>query len=321
MNPHISVAEAAKFLNITTQAVHHKIKKHNLVTQKIHNKVCFSHETARLVFEHSFSSPMIKAIQIVKGGTGKSTMSFHLAVRASLYGARVLCIDLDQQANLTSLFRVRSENIHSMFNILNDSQNVPLEKGIINIQPGIDLMPSNLENAALDDVLLVKGLPLERIYKDLIETIKDSYDLILLDCPPALGRSVAAAAFASDEVIAPVIPEKLCLRGLELLHNSLDSLSKRKYAHRIPYRILFNRFNARTTLSKSILASLMNHPIFRDKTLSTYVRHSQEFPNVSAAGYSLFESSKLSPAKEDIDALTQEILFPNLLKNTKNNHA
>src|SRR4029077_8382561 len=112
--------------------------------------------------------------------------------------------------------------------------------------------------------------------------LKSYYDLILIDCPPALGRSVVAAANAADKIIAPVIPDRLCLTGLKLLDNMLSDIKESKYGRNIPYEIVYNRFDSRTSLSKDVLSYLLTHKTYKNKLNENYIRQSQEFPNSSA---------------------------------------
>lgn len=92
MNPKMLVNEASETLGITAQALHNQIKRKNLEHGKSRNRVYFGHETAKALLNFSFS-PQILCFQIVKGGTGKTSMCLALAVRASLYGAKTLLID------------------------------------------------------------------------------------------------------------------------------------------------------------------------------------------------------------------------------------
>src|SRR6188768_3998987 len=100
MNPKMTAADAARFLGVTIQAVHKQLKSKGLPYQKAQNRVFFGHETARALSWQPDNQKTI-AFQIVKGGTGKTSIAHSVGVRACLYGARVLFVDLDQQGNLT----------------------------------------------------------------------------------------------------------------------------------------------------------------------------------------------------------------------------
>lgn len=306
MNPKMLAVDAANFMNVSVQYVHKLIKERNLPSNKTQNRVYFNHSTAKSVFGLKIL-PKVIAVQIVKGGTGKTSLTHSIAIRANLYGIKVLCIDLDQQGNLTQAFRVNPEKTPTMIDVINE--NYPIEDSIVTVSEGLDLIPSRIENAVLDSSLMIKAQPLDRVYKERIDQLKKDkgYELILIDCPPALGQSVTAASLSSDCIVAPVTPEKFSLSGLKVTNQEIDNI-KRKYKKDIPFRILLNKFDSRTTLSHETLSSLIKHDVFGQKIFKTYIRISQDFPNVIAQGISIFDSVKNSAAKEDIDLLTQELL-------------
>src|ERR1700733_5284857 len=189
--------------------------------------------------------PQVFSFQIVKGGTGKTSLCLGLGVRASLYGARTLLIDLDQQGNLTKACRIKTHDKPIMIEIIN--QNMSVEEGIVPVFDGLDLLPSRIENALLDSNLMLKRLPLDRVYKEMIEPLKNKYDLILIDCPPALGSSVTAASLASDKIISPVTPSEFSLEGLEITSREVANIEK-TFKVTVPVCPVLNEFDPRTSL-------------------------------------------------------------------------
>lgn len=302
MEPKMLVSEASEALGVTAQALHNQIKRKNLSFGKSRNRVYFSHETAKSLLGLSFNSQII-SFQIVKGGTGKTSMCLAIGVRASLYGARTLLIDLDQQGNLSKACRVDTHENPIMIEIIN--QELGIEQGIVPVCEGLDLIPSRIENALLDSNLMLKRLPLDRIYKDIITPLKNKYDLILIDCPPALGSSVTAAALASDRIIAPVTPSEFSLEGLEITKQEIKNIEKNFHTS-IVLCPLLNEFDVRTSLSRETLNFLMTH--YEISLIRSVIRKNQEFENVLIKGESIYDSLNSSSAKEDIDLLTREIL-------------
>ena len=304
MDPKITASEISDVLGISLQAVHKRLKINDLNFTKSQNRVYFGHDTAKKLLGITFT-PKVICVQIVKGGTGKTSLTHSIAIRASLLGAKVLCIDLDQQGNLTQAFRHNADETPVMIDLIKN--NSPIENGIVNLLPGIDIIPSRIENAVLDTQLLLSRSALDRVYNEKLKQIKNSYDIILIDCPPALGSSVTAAALASDVVIAPVTPEKFCFSGLKITYQELCTIQS-TYNSKIDFKIILNKYDSRTTLSHEVLSTLVKHPTYGEYLYRTYIRSSQEFPNVIAKGISIFDSLRLSQAKEDTDLLTQEIL-------------
>lgn len=304
MDAKMTAGEAADFLGVTIQAVHKQLKTKSLGFEKNQNRVYFSHETSRQLFKIPFKQKTI-AFQIVKGGTGKTSLVYSLATRANLYGAKVLCIDLDQQGNLTQSLKINPEEYPAMIDVIRDG--LSIEAAIVNVSAGIDLIPSRIENAILDNAIILGKHSISHVYKKLLDPLKSKYDLIIIDCPPALGQSVAAVALAVDEIVSPVTPEKFCLSGLKITTQELTGLEE-NVGHNINMRIVVNKFDSRTSLSHEVLSTLIKHPVYGEKMYKTYVRTNQDFPNSIARGQSIFDTLKMTTAKEDIDLLTRELL-------------
>ena len=304
MEPKMLLTEAADALGVTAQALHSQIKRKNLAIGKSKNRVYFSHQTSKQLMNLAFN-PQIISFQIVKGGTGKTSLCFALGVRACLYGAKTLLIDLDQQGNLTKACRVSPHDTPIMIEIVN--RHLPIEDGIIKVIDGLDIIPSRIENALMDGDLMVKRLPLDRVYKDRIQPLKSKYDLILIDCPPALGTSVTAVTLTSDRVIAPVTPSDFSLEGLEITAREIKNI-ERNFKASIILNPILNEFDTRTSLSHETLRFLITHDEYGKNALRTAIRKNQDFENVLAKGITIFDSLLPSPAKEDIDLLAREIL-------------
>src|SRR3989338_2276447 len=126
-------SEAATYLNISVQAIHKKIRSNNLAVGKSQNRVYFGHSTAKELFKISFTQK-IYTFHLVKGGVGKTAMAFLFALRSALYGANVLLIEIDQQANLTRSCGINSSDRPVMIDIL--TQNIPINDCIVNVLDG-----------------------------------------------------------------------------------------------------------------------------------------------------------------------------------------
>lgn len=304
MDPKMLVTEAAETLKVTSQALHNQIKKKGLDFKKSKNRIYFSHNTAKILLGLVFT-PQVITFQIVKGGTGKTSICLAVGVRACLYGAKTLLIDLDQQGNLTKACGVSTQDKPIMIEIIN--QGLKIEEGIVNVCAGLDILPSRIENALLDPSIMLKRFPLEHLYKDMISPLKQVYDLILIDCPPALGSSVTAATLASDKVIAPVTPSEFSLAGLEITSNEIENIEK-QFRTTVALCPLLNEYDARTTLSADTMRLLLGSQKYGKKLIRSVIRKSQEFENVLTKKATIFDSLGNNSAKEDIDLLTRELL-------------
>jgi chromosome partitioning protein len=309
MEPKLSTIDAASFLDISLQALHKRLRASEIPFQKMSNKTYLTHAGSRPLFNLKFN-PKIISFQIVKGGTGKTTIAHSVAIRANLYGARVLCIDLDQQGNLTQALNIRADSLPIAVDVLKEK--IPFEDTIVNVLEGIDLIPSRIENAILDNILMLERYSLDHVFSAPFSKFRNKYDLIIIDCPPALSQTVTAASLASDLIVAPVVPEEFSLAGLDVTAKELRTIEE-NFRKRILFKLVVNRFDSRTSLSHEVLSKLIKSNLYSDLLFSTYVRTSQEFPNAIAQGISIFDTLKPSSAKEDIDLLTREILELNQL--------
>ncbi len=306
MEPKLTISEAANFLDITRQGVHRKLRAKNLTLSKEKRTYFLNHFTAKELFEINFK-PLIIAMQIVKGGTGKTTLVQSIATRAALYGARVLCIDIDQQANLTLSFD-RSEEAKKtpvMVDLIDEG--LDIKTAILPIFPGLDLLPSRMDNASLDNCLLLKKCRLDKVYKKLISKIRKDYDLIIFDCPPSIGQSVSAASLCSDYIIAPVTPSEFSLSGLDVSLTEIKSIEE-SFESKIDFKILMNMYDSRKRASFDTLEKLVGIKKYKDKIFPVYIRVNQGFENVIKDKKTIFETLKWTTEKEDIDLVTRYIL-------------
>ena len=304
MDPKMIVKEAAASFGISEQQALVRLAELKLSFYQSTNLNYFGYASAKDFFDFKIA-PRSIAFQIVKGGTGKTSLASAFAVRANLYGLKVLCIDLDQQGNLTNTFNINAEDYPVMIDIL--AEGYSYEQAITKVYPGLYLLASRIENALIDDVIKIKKLPLEIVYKEYFSELKKQYDLIVVDCPPNLGQSVAAVTLAVDTVVAPVVPENFALSGLKVTCNAIQELEQ-NYSTNILFKILINKYDARTILSQDALGMLRKHPVYSKHLLQNYIRTSQEFPNAIARGKTIFDQVKTSIAKTDVDNLTKELL-------------
>lgn len=150
----------------------------------------------------------IIAVVNQKGGTGKTTTTENLGVGLALEGKKVLLVDTDPQASLTvSLGNPCPDDLSPtlsdlMGKIMMESP-IALGEGILHHPEGVDLVPSNIELSGME-VALVNAMSRETILRQYLDTVKQNYDYILLDCMPSLGMLTVNALAAADNVLIPV---------------------------------------------------------------------------------------------------------------------
>jgi chromosome partitioning protein len=304
MQPKMSIAHAANFLNVSGQAVHKQIKLKNIICPKLGNKLYLTYEQSKQLFNIKFSHKVIVG-QIVKGGTGKTTTIDNIASCVNTYGAKVLKIDADPQGNLTDACGIDAEDKPVLIDVIND--NVDIKDAIISVTNGVDIIPSRIENVILDNVIVNERLPLHELYRDLLSPIAADYDFIFIDCPPTMGQAVTAASLYADIILAPLNPDKFSAKGLKILKGEVDTLNKR-YKTNIAYKVFLNKFSGKTILSEKAIVSLINDPDLEGRILQTTVQFSQEIPNITDGNKNLFSLLKSSTTRDDFDRLTRELL-------------
>lgn len=302
--PKRAIAEVAEFLEITMQAVHKQLKNKNIACDKIGNKSYLTFDSARELFNFEFKRKKI-AVQIVKGGTGKTTTINNIASCANTYGAKVLLIDADPQGNLTDANGVDAENYPVLIDLLKGRASI--EDSVVPIANGLDLIPSRIENVILDNEIVNGRYPLEKLYKNLLSSIENNYDFIFIDCPPTMGQAVTAASLYANTILAPLNPDKFSAKGLKILKQEVDTLNKH-FQKAIEYKVFLNKFSAKTILSDKAIMSLISDPELEGKVLSTTVQFAQEIPNITDDNKSSFSTLKKSSVRDDYDRLTRELL-------------
>ena len=305
---------------ITVQGVYKALKSHDILTEIAKNgrKLVSTIGVRKLFEERGFNYPNINiSFQIVKGGVGKTSLSFCLAVRASHYGAKVLVIDLDQQGNLTRSFNIEARDKPVWLNLFRD--NVSVEKAVIKLTDNLHFIPSNLNNSRLDVELTQSTYNLRDIIRDIISPIRDNYDLVIIDCPPAINKINTAVTCASDIVVIPINPDPYAMDGLDFTIAELNRV-KKDFKLGFDYRIVWNKYDARERLGAVYMHELTKRGDLLNRILPVVCRTDASMKNAVFDSKSVFELPKRAPIREDIDQFTKEVLGINLWKEAKNQH-
>jgi chromosome partitioning protein len=238
----------------------------------------------------------IIAVANHKGGVGKTTSVATIgAVLSQEY--KVLMIDLDAQANLTTSF-LQGEQESTIYNAIKGAA-LP----IVNVKENLDIVPSGLEMAGIE--LEISGrMQREYILKDLIEPIADKYDYILLDCPPSLGLVTINAFVASKELFIPLTAEALPSKGLTMLLDILAMVQKRANKEIELTGVIITRYE-KSKLSQMVEESLRNN--FGDIVFQTKIRKNIAIAEAPLYAQSVLSYAPSSKGTQDYTSLTEEI--------------
>jgi chromosome partitioning protein len=246
-----------------------------------------------------------------KGGVGKTTSTINIAAYLAKFGKRVLVVDLDPQANATSCLGVDKLNVRGgTYEALLGEDNI-LPYILLNERLKLSLLPSSPALAGAE-VELVDELARESQLRKAIQPVAETYDYILIDCPPSLGLlTVNGLVAARDGVIVPVQCEYLALEGLGQLTETLERVRSALFPDLIVRGVVLTMFDNRTNLSSDVVNEVNRH--FPNQVFKSIVPRSVRLAEAPSYGLPISEY-----APQSVGALAYEALAKELLKGDKN---
>lgn len=197
---------------------------------------------------------MAKVIAVTnqKGGVGKTTTTVNLSAILAEKGFKTIIIDSDPQGNSTSSLGINKKLETSLYDVLIDEDTKikdTLKKTDIY---NLEICPSNI-NLAGAEVELVSLMSREQRLRNQLDTIRDEYDYILIDCPPSLGLITLNALTAADSVLIPIQCEYFALEGLAQLSNTINLVKKHLNRKLELEGAILTMYDSRTNLSNSVV--------------------------------------------------------------------
>lgn len=240
-----------------------------------------------------------------KGGVGKTTSAVNVAACLARAGKKVLLVDADPQGNATSGIGVSKRELEStVYDVLIGRKTVAetvvetSAKNLFLLPSGIDLVGAELE--------LADEARREYRLKDALEQVREQYDYIIIDCPPALGLVTINTLVAADGVIIPLLCEYYSLEGLTQLNATIGQIRKRYNAHLELLGVLLNMYDGRLNLTVSVLEEIKK--FFPGKVFRTPIPRSVRMSEAPSHGLSIVDYEPHGKGAAAYAAVTRELM-------------
>ena len=242
-----------------------------------------------------------------KGGVGKTTVSINLASALAEMEHKTLLVDMDSQSHCAVGLAVPEEQIEqSIYDVMiSHSKEEPMRLGEIlwEVSEKLELAPASIDLSAFEQQMA--GMPdRELCLKKVLDSIKNEYEFVVIDCPPAVGLLTFNALRAATDVIVPVETGYFSLHGLSKQLETLAILCQR-CNQTVNVKVLASMYDIRTKMAREILGELRKH--FGDKMFKTVVNFNTKLKEAASFGQPISEYDPASKGHNDFQNLVKEM--------------
>jgi chromosome partitioning protein len=248
---------------------------------------------------------MILAIANQKGGVGKTTTAINLGAALALRGHKTALIDLDPQANSTMSYVDMTGVMRSLFDALTDPACAVTDIIVPSPVEGLSIIPSRIGLAKLESKL-VGEMDAHFRLKDKLEVLAKSHEIIIIDCPPALGLLTVNALVAATHLLIPIQSSYFALEGTDDLLETVERVRTRANPGLEIMGVLITMHDKRTSLARDIRAQIQK--VFGPKVFKTVITKSVRLEESPAYKESIFTFAPDSSGATEYYSLSEEVM-------------
>ncbi len=247
----------------------------------------------------------IIAVANQKGGVGKTTTAINLSACLAELGKKILVIDLDPQGNTTSGFGVVKDELEKTVYEVLIGDCAAQEAILHNVEENLDLLPSNV-NLSGAEIELIGIDRKEFILRDQLESVRNQYDFILIDCPPSLNMLTVNAMTTANSVLVPIQCEYYALEGLSQLIYTINLVKERLNPELEMEGVVFTMYDARTNLSLQVVENVKNN--LRQNIYKTIIPRNVRLAEAPSHGMPITQYDPKSAGAESYRLLAEEVI-------------
>jgi chromosome partitioning protein len=247
---------------------------------------------------------IVIAIANQKGGVGKTTTAINLSAAFAMRGRRTLLIDLDPQANSSMTYLDIRAVERSMYEVLSDG--VPLPEIVVSSKvANLDIAPSRISLAKLESKLIGEIDSYYRL-KDRLQAVRDRYEIVVVDTPPALGLITVNALVAATHLLIPVQSSYFALEGTDDLLETIEKIRSRPNPDLKLLGAVVTLHDKRTTLARDVHKAITD--VFGDRVFHTTITKSIRLEESPAHREPIFTFAPQSSGAYEYYRLCEEVI-------------